>query len=155
METENPARAAARQCMEIEERRGPHAKEEWLSLFADDAVIEDPVGPSPLDPEGKGHRGKEALSAFWDLFIAPVQLAFDIRSSYAGGREVANVGRIIAKSDGRPLATVEGVFTCKVDAAGKIVAYRAHWEFDKMAASEEALGKLDDIVSAVTASTRK
>ena len=35
----------------------------WLSLFAEDAVVEDPIGPSMLDPEGLGHRGKEAISA--------------------------------------------------------------------------------------------
>ena len=29
----------------------------WLSLFAEDAVVEDPIGPSMLDPEGLGHRG--------------------------------------------------------------------------------------------------
>ena len=29
----------------------------WLALFADDAVVEDPVGPSAFDPEGHGHRG--------------------------------------------------------------------------------------------------
>ena len=28
-------------------------KDEWLALFAPDAVVEDPVGPSMLDPEGK------------------------------------------------------------------------------------------------------
>ena len=34
-------------------------RDEWLALFADDAVVEDPVGPSLFDPTGKGHRGKK------------------------------------------------------------------------------------------------
>ena len=26
----------------------------WLALFADNAVVEDPIGPSMFDPEGAG-----------------------------------------------------------------------------------------------------
>ena len=39
-------------------------KENWLALFADDAILHDPVGPSPHDPSGEGFRGKERLEAF-------------------------------------------------------------------------------------------
>ena len=39
-------------------------REGWLELFAEDAVVEDPIGPSPFDPEGKGHHGREAIDAF-------------------------------------------------------------------------------------------
>ena len=46
-------------------------KEQWLSLFADDAVVHDPVGPSPHDPTGEGFTGKERLKEFWDLMIGP------------------------------------------------------------------------------------
>lgn len=147
MKSEHPARAAAQRLMEIEHRKGPNAKEEWLALFADDAIIEDPVGPSPLDPEGKGHRGKEAIGAFWDLCIAPVDLDFDIRQSIAAGSEVANVGTITAKVGGQTVATVEGVYTYKVNAAGKIVAFRAFWEFDKTIASEAARSMLEELVA--------
>jgi hypothetical protein len=45
------------------------AKEEWLSLFADDATLEGPAGRSPLDKEGKRHRGKDAISTFYDRHI--------------------------------------------------------------------------------------
>lgn len=134
MTTEHPARAAARRSMEIVQRKGENAKETWLALFADDAVIEDPIGPSPLDPEGRGHRGKEAIAAFWDLAIATVKLRFDIRSSYAAGNEVANVGTITSTTAAGMTVAVEGVFTYRVDAAGKIVALRAYWEFDKLVA---------------------
>jgi steroid delta-isomerase len=34
-------------------------REGWLALFADDAVLEDPVGSAP-------HEGLEAIAAFWD-----------------------------------------------------------------------------------------
>jgi steroid delta-isomerase len=45
-------------------------RDEWLALFDDDSVIEDPVGPSLLDPEGIGHRGSQAIADFYDLGIA-------------------------------------------------------------------------------------
>ncbi len=37
----------------------------WLGLFAADAVVQDPIGPSPFDPDGSGHRGPEAIAAFY------------------------------------------------------------------------------------------
>lgn len=48
----------------------------WLALFCDDAVVQDPVGPSPWDPAGKGLSGKEAIAGFYDMF-ATHQAAFD------------------------------------------------------------------------------
>ena len=31
-------------------------REGWLALWHEDGCIEDPVGPSPLDEAGQGHR---------------------------------------------------------------------------------------------------
>jgi ketosteroid isomerase-like protein len=132
--TEHPARAASHRSMELVQTKGPGAKERWVALFADDGVIEDPIGPSPLDPEGKGHRGKAAIAAFWDLAIAPVALRFDIDRSYACGNEVANVGTITATAPGGTRTVTPGVFTYRVNADGKIATLRAYWEFDKMLA---------------------
>ena len=126
---EHPARVASKRSMSCAERK---AKEEWLSLFADDAIIEDPVGRSPLDKEGKGHRGKQALSAFYDRHIAVSGRRFEITDSFACGQEVANVGKIhIVSPDGKE-ALCEGVFVYKVNEEGKIVALRNYWEWDRM-----------------------
>ena len=46
---------------------------EWLTVYHDDAVLEDPVGPSMFDPEGRGHRGHAGIAAFWDKAIAPIE----------------------------------------------------------------------------------
>ncbi|MEM1156361.1 MAG: hypothetical protein AAGI44_19670 [Pseudomonadota bacterium] len=43
----------------------------WLALYADDAVLADPVGISPMDPDGLGHHGKAAIEVFWDTVTAP------------------------------------------------------------------------------------
>ena len=56
-------------------------KDEWLALFAPDAVVEDPVGPSMLDPGGKGHRGRDGIGKFWDRnFGAVTRFHFQIKT---------------------------------------------------------------------------
>ncbi len=135
MSINHPARQAARKSMAIVEAKGERAKEAWLALFAEDAVVEDPIGPSPLDPHGRGHRGKQALGEFWDAAIEPVSLSFEIEKSFACGNEVANVGSITTRLSDGSRARVEGVFTYCVDDQGKIVALRAYWELEAMLAS--------------------
>ena len=44
----------------------------WLTVYAEDGVLEDPVGPSMFDPEGRGHHGHAGLTAFWEKAIAPI-----------------------------------------------------------------------------------
>ena len=132
MTSEHPARAASQRSMRAVQEK---TKQAWLDLFTDDAMIEDPVGVSPLDAEGKGHVGKAAISAFWDLHIAPAQITFDIRHSYAAGNEVANVGTITTTLPNGITAIVEGVFVYKVNEHGALVSLRAFWEFDKMMAN--------------------
>jgi ketosteroid isomerase-like protein len=111
-----------------------HDKQAWLDNFADDAIVEDPIGPSPFDPDGKGHRGKEAIAAFYDKAIAPSDLQFDFVETYQCGNEEANVGSIVIKAAGYEVIA-EGVFTYRVNDEGKIVALRAFWELDRATAS--------------------
>jgi ketosteroid isomerase-like protein len=107
-------------------------RETWLGLFADDALIEDPIGPSPFDPEGKGHRGLEAIGRFWDETISKMPVHLHVRESYATGNECANVATItLAMPDGSR-AVVEGVFTYRIDDDGRLTALRAYWEQDKL-----------------------
>jgi len=127
MSTEHPARAASQRSMEACHEKN---KQAWVDNFADDAIIEDPIGPSPLDPEGKGHRGKAAIERFWDNQIAPNRLMFNIRESYAAGSECANVGSITVVMPGGAAMCVTGVFTYRVNEAGKLAAMRAYWQFD-------------------------
>jgi ketosteroid isomerase-like protein len=115
-----------------------HDKAAWLELFADDAIVEDPIGPSHFDPEGRGHRGKEAIAAFWDKAIAPSELAFHFDRTYVCGDEEANVGHIVITAAGYRVVA-EGVFTYRVDAVGKITALRAYWEVDKATASAQKI----------------
>ena len=104
----------------------------WLDLFAADAIVADPIGPSPLDPAGDGHRGLSAIAAFYDTVIAPnEQITFEIERSYLCGDEVADVGIIrTTLPGGRHVVVVRGVYTYRGDRTGKIAALRAYWEFD-------------------------
>jgi steroid Delta-isomerase len=106
-------------------------KQAWLDVFADDAIVEDPIGPSHFDPEGKGHRGKQAISAFWDKAIAPTdRIEFNFVDTFQCGNEEANTGNIVITAAGYEV-TADGVFTYKADDEGKMVALRAYWEVDR------------------------
>lgn len=130
-DNEHPARRAA-----LLSREYVHSKnrEGWLGLYAQDAIIEDPIGVSPIDPEGKGHRGATAREAFWDNFIAPANIHIDILDSYAAGNEVANHVIISVSIDagaGKSLQQkVHGVITYEVNVQGELLALRAYWETD-------------------------
>ncbi|MGV9662652.1 nuclear transport factor 2 family protein [Nocardia niigatensis] len=105
-------------------------KDEWLSLFAPDARVEDPVGISPYDPIGEGHSGQEAIAAFWDKAIAPSRIEFTWTDSFACGDEAAFTGTIRST---RPDIAVEVdlVAVYRVNSDGKILALRAFWELDR------------------------
>ncbi len=59
-----------------------HDRAAWLALFSDDAVVEDPVG-SPPAPKAGGTLGR-----FFDAFIAPHGIHFEIRRDHFLGDDV-------------------------------------------------------------------
>ena len=109
-------------------------REGWLALFADDAFVQDPIGPSAFDPEGKGHHGRDAIAAFYDTVIASSEaISFEITESYLCGDEVADVGIIrTTLAGGTHQAIVRGVYTYRSNGAGKLASLRAFWEFDAL-----------------------
>jgi steroid Delta-isomerase len=120
----------------IRSRAAVEAKDKatWLSLFAPDAFVQDPIGPSPFDPAGEGHHGLTAIEAFYDTVIASSEaISFEIQQSYLCGDEVADVGIIrTTLAGGTHMAIVRGVYTYRTDGAGKLAALRAFWEFDAL-----------------------
>lgn len=127
-DTVHPARAAGLASQAAVRAR---SKETWLDLFAADGCVEDPIGPSGFDPEGKGHHGREAIGAFWDMSIAQTEsIEFLFTDSFACGNEVAFVG-IIRTILGGHIIDAEGAFTYRVDDHGKIRNLRAFWEVDR------------------------
>ncbi|MFT4127384.1 MAG: nuclear transport factor 2 family protein [Gordonia sp. (in: high G+C Gram-positive bacteria)] len=124
----HPAVVAGRRSRECVAARD---KQAWLDNFADDACVEDPVGPSMFDPDGIGFTGRERISEFWDRSIGATEsIEFHFDEEIICGNEVAYVGTIVTHIAGH-ISTARGVFTYRADADGKLVALRAFWEVEK------------------------
>lgn len=130
---EHPVRRLTQRSYDLVSRK---QKDEWLSLFAPDAIVEDPVGPSFFDPEGTGHRGLEAISAFWDAAIAPVKtFRFTIRDSFANGLACANIGTFSTELEDGTLADTDLIAVYRANEQGQLVSMAAHWEMDRTMAT--------------------
>lgn len=127
--TPHPARDASLASMTAVESGD---REAWLSLFAPDAVVEDPIGPSPFSPDGAGHHGIDEIAAFFDSVIGPNEVRFRIEQSWACGDEAANVGTITTTMGDGTVVHTDGVFTYRVGDDGRIVALRAFWELERL-----------------------
>jgi steroid delta-isomerase len=130
---DHPARRAAHRSMNaVAEGR----RDDWLALFAPDAVVQDPVGPSMLDPSGHGHRGRDSgIARFWDKNFGHVKrFSFRVTDSFAHGPCCANVLTIDMDLGGASM-TVDCVIIYTVNDAGLITSLRAHWEPDRAMAT--------------------
>lgn len=101
----------------------------WLALFADDAVVEDPVGGHPAwDQTGQGQRGKEAIGRFYDTFSAG-QDSFDFEIHYcvACGQEVAVYATFhIGLKNGAKM-DMNLVIVYRISPVGRVASLRAFW----------------------------
>jgi steroid delta-isomerase len=142
-EEKHPARRASLLSREYVKT---HNKEGWLGLYAEDAIIQDPIGKSYLDAEGNGHRGVAAREAFYDNFIAPADINLEIINSYAAGLECANnvvITTRVPGENGKVLQQmVHGIFTYEVNAEGKLIAMRGYWD------TEDPINSLTEVDAA-------
>jgi len=122
----------SRECLKTKD------KERWLGMWAEDGKIEDPIGPSILDPEGNGISTPEAREAFYDNNIANSDIEYIIHDTYTSHLECANIVtlNIVLNIDGKKYSQqVNGVFTYACNEDGKLVSLRGYWEFDEGAAT--------------------
>ena len=130
---EHPARAASQRSYSAVAKGD---LDEWLTVYADDAVLEDPVGPSMFDPEGQGHHGHEGIAAFWKLAIEPIEtFEFEINDSFANGNTCANIGRIKTTFPDGGFTYTDLIMVYTVREDGRISSMRAFWEPDRTMAS--------------------
>lgn len=101
----------------------------WLDLFDDNAIVEDPVGESPLDTTGNGHQGKDAIAAFWDIAIAIGEIEFELIQTHPCGNECANVAHLTKKLSDEIAIETDLVIVYRVNDAGKIISLRAFWDY--------------------------
>jgi steroid Delta-isomerase len=99
-------------------------RDAFLDAFADDGVIEDPVGtPS--------HAGRDARGAFWDtVHQLTERMTFDVKDVVVCGSEAAMVFRIHAGTAGAGVV-LDAVDIFQVDDDGKIASMRAYWDMSR------------------------
>jgi steroid delta-isomerase len=118
-------------------------KEGWLSMWAEDGIIEDPIGPSVLDPDGTGHSTPAAREAFYDQNIANSEIEYIIHDTYTAHLECANIVtlNVVLNMDGKRYSQqVNGVFTYSCNEEGKLTALRGFWEFEEGVATFKEVG---------------
>ena len=129
----HPARAASQRSYSAV-AKGDLA--EWLTVYAEDAVLEDPVGPSMFDEDGQGHRGHAGIAAFWKLAIEPIEtFEFTINDSFANGNTCANIGRIKTSFADGSHTTTDLVMVYVVTDDGRVASMKAYWEPERTMAS--------------------
>jgi steroid Delta-isomerase len=106
----------------------------WLALFADDAVLEDPVGTSPFTGTAGGHRGKEAITRFRDEVISGME-AFDyeIERAYVCGDEVAMAVTFHLTTGGNT-SHMDVINIYKATPDGKLASLRSFWDGSRQGA---------------------
>lgn len=110
-------------------------KANWLALFSNDAILHDPVGPSPHDPTGNGFRGKQQLEAFWDIMIGPSNTHIVSHQQIASGpHDCACIATATNALSEDLSITIEMVVAYRVNEAGLITSLRAFWD-------QEAIGR--------------
>ncbi|AYF74306.1 hypothetical protein D7D52_11005 [Nocardia yunnanensis] len=107
---------------------GAHDKAAWVGLFADDGSVEDPVGSRP-------HVGRAAIERFYDTFIGPNGIVFDVHHDVVCGNTVfRDLTIATTMSTGVTLHVPMHLRydLTEVDGELKIRALRAHWELAGM-----------------------
>jgi hypothetical protein len=112
-----------------------HNKRAWLALFAEQNIVEDPVGSRPhvsgiFDPRS-GRRGNGALSRFYDSFIAPNTIAFDVQHDIVNGNTVVRDLNIKITMSKRVVVTVPMHLCYRLSEEQdglRISHLAAHWE---------------------------
>ncbi|MDB0028816.1 hypothetical protein N9E13_00445 [bacterium] len=106
-------------------------KDNWLALFTKDALVQDPIGKSPLDPEGNGHKGIAAIEKFYDTVIANGDIEFTIIESIPCADECANYAQIVNLVGDIKIET-KMIVIYRINSNNKIESLRAFWDYQKM-----------------------
>jgi hypothetical protein len=116
-------------------------KAAWLALYAPDAVVHDPVGKSPMDPTGEGHRGRAAIEQFWDATIGPAKLDIRVDKRWISGDNCCCVAQVARNDLGDGNYTdVDMLCVYEVDEDGLVTRMAAHWDWDDVVRQLQQLG---------------
>ena len=113
-----------------------HDRAGWLDLFSSNAIVQDPVGAGP-NRKGKDMRkGKDALGRFYDIFIGPNKIKFDVHQDIVIGDEMVREVSIHTTLPNGAITIVHCYLIYKIieeNGQLKIEGLRAHWDFGKNA----------------------
>jgi len=105
-------------------------RDAWLALFADDALVEDPVGHLPPI------EGREALAGFWDAGIAALSsVRFDVTREWEAGDEAMLLATVTVAAPTGADASYDGTFNYTIDDEGRIASLRAFWDLPAVGAA--------------------
>jgi hypothetical protein len=122
-----------------------HRKEAWLGLFAEDAVVEDPVGTPPA------RKADGTLSRFWDTFIGPNAVRFEILADRVQGSDVLREAVIHTRMRGGASISVPAFLLYEIDDSGghrRIRRLAAHWRPRRNASGTRGDGARAGVVAA-------
>lgn len=105
-----------------------HDRAAWLGLFSEDAEIHDPVGSRP-------HAGPDAIARFYDTFIAPNDIRFEVTHELAcGDTVVRDVVIQTCMATGMTVAVPAHIRYELTEQEGTLRVRRlcAHWELPQM-----------------------
>ena len=97
-----------------------HDRAAWLALFAEGARIEDPTGTLQLQAHGQ-------LERFWDAFIAPNAIRFEVVRDFVDGRSVLRDANIHTTMTGGATVVVRAAILYDLDEDGLITRLQATW----------------------------
>lgn len=115
-------------------------KEAWLALFAEDAFLADPVGPSMFDPEGKGHSGKAAIERFWDNVIARSNLTIEASQRIPCADSCAAVLKATNELGPGKKTVVDMIGIYQVNDEGKLISLKVYWSWGALMAQLKEIG---------------
>jgi hypothetical protein len=118
---------------------GTHDRQAWLSIFAEENIVEDPVGSTPhrtWKTKGKAEGMENTpLERFYDTFIAPNEIKFHVEQDIVAGNTVIRDLEIeIVMSEALEVSVPMHLFYELDDEDGKpkICHLSAHWELPGM-----------------------
>lgn len=104
----------------------------WLALFAEDAVVNDPVGPSDHDPEGAGFAGHGRIAEFWDTMIGLGDLTIVSHRRIPCGEFICAADVTATNNMGGLKTAIEMIVCYEVNSDGLLTSLRAYWDTDKV-----------------------
>jgi ketosteroid isomerase-like protein len=115
-----------------------HDKAGWLALFAGDGVVEDPVGSAPNHKgrfPGRAESGDDELGRFYETFIAPNEIRFQVRQDIVTERDVVRDVVIHTTLSTGLQVSVPAYLIYEMteeDGAIRIRRLAAHWELPQL-----------------------